>query len=327
MSGCALSEEKNVRDDTAACFGFLADDYEEMKIIDTIGMTWVRPHPGPFAWEWIEPKKGIYNFDNTDAWVHAAQENNLEIIGTIWPFASWDQETCHEEIDCMVSSGDIFYPKKMFSRNNGIPAQRCAPCNEDAYVTFVTKLVERYDGDGIDDMEGLTQPVKVWEILNEPEMQNEGLTFFKGSKEEYMKIVVISHGAIKDACTDCKIALGGIAGNNQQSINYWKQLFDDSIEDYADIITIHFIKYGDLNTLNIEPIRKNLSIHKEIWITEAEYLTEDQLMASLEGAFSAGASKIFFTQFDIPNYRPGSGGAYSAVYNSIGEYCVNYMVT
>ena len=48
----------------------------------------------------------------------------------------------------------------------------------DDYKTFLLKLVDRYDGDGSNDMPGLTKPIIYWDIMNEPEFK----MFFKGSE-------------------------------------------------------------------------------------------------------------------------------------------------
>jgi len=45
------------------------------------------------------------------------------------------------------------------------------PQAKESYIEFVKKAVERYDGDGEDDMPGLKNPVKYWQVENEPEVQ------------------------------------------------------------------------------------------------------------------------------------------------------------
>jgi len=46
------------------------------------------------------------------------------------------------------------------------------PCNVSDYSRFVGAVIERYDGDGIDDMPGLRYPILHWEVFNEPAMKN-----------------------------------------------------------------------------------------------------------------------------------------------------------
>ena len=35
---------------------------------------WIRPHPGPFVWGWIEKSGGSYNWSGTDRWVQNGNE-------------------------------------------------------------------------------------------------------------------------------------------------------------------------------------------------------------------------------------------------------------
>jgi len=301
------------------CMGFVIGGTEELKLIAQIGGAWARPHPGPFAWGWVEAKKGEFDFSRTDQWVKEAQKNNVAILATLWPYADWDQAKCHKD-ECEVTPEDQFYPRIKGNLMEGIPKSRCAPCSLDDYKEFVSKLVERYDGDGVDDMPGLEIPIKYWEVLNEPEMNEPFLTFYKGSEEEYVEILKASREAINSACPDCKIVQGGASGITSDALAYWGKIFELGA-DYFDIANVHYIDFGDLSTLNVKEFKELMqekNVDKPIWVTEAQYSSEDQVEGSVDGAFKAGASKIFFTQFKI-----GEFGAheYSKVYDKIAVKC------
>jgi hypothetical protein len=62
-------------------------------------------------------------------------------------------------------------------------------------------------------------------------------------------------------------------------------------------------------------------IDKPIWVTEAQYRSENQVKNSFEGALTAGASKIFFTQFRIGEFGHPTSGEYSKVYDDIPSKC------
>ncbi|MBI5367041.1 MAG: hypothetical protein HZA54_08385 [Planctomycetes bacterium] len=47
--------------------------------------------------------------------------------------------------------------------------QFCCYHFEKAHLTFVRAAVERYGGDGVDDMPGLRVPIRPWQVENEPE--------------------------------------------------------------------------------------------------------------------------------------------------------------
>lgn len=305
------------------CIGFVVGGPSETGLINEIGGAWARPHPGPFAWGWIEISKDNFDFSQTDEWVEESQKNNVTILATIWPYADWDQSGCHST-ECEVSSQDTFYPSNKGGRKEGIPMSRCSPCSFDDYKSFLSRLVERYDGDGFDDMPGLEIPIKYWEVLNEPEMDSPQLTFFKGTEEEYVNILKESNEAIKATCSDCKVVQGGCAGTQENMLDYWDKVFDLGGADYIDITNIHFIKFGDVDSLNVAGFKELLDskgITKPIWVTEAEYSYDEQIAASVIGAFDAGADKIFFTQFKVGQYGTPINGGYSDAYNEVAK-CV-----
>jgi len=303
------------------CIGFVPGAPEETEMISRIGGGWARPHPGPFAWGWIEKQKGSYDFATTDEWVKESQKNKVALLATIWPYADWDQGQCHDST-CKVTEQDIFYPKNKMGFVEGIPESRCAPCNYEDYQNFITKLVERYDGDGIDDMIGLEIPIKYWEVLNEPEMKGEDMTFFKGSQDDYVQIIKKTFDTIKIACHDCKVLHGGAAGTQQFMLDYWSNIFSNT-KDF-DIANIHYIRGSDVNSLNVKDYKTFLqgkSINKPIWVTEAEYNSDSEVIPSVSGALQAGASKIFFTQFKIGQFGLPEDGKYSEVYSNIAAKC------
>ena len=94
------------------------------------------------------------------------------------------------------------------------------------YKNFVSKLVERYDGDGADDMPGLTIPVKHWEVLNEPEFQEEPLIFFQGSSADYFEILQATYETVKKADPEALVVQGSMAGMMEECTQFWQGVFD-----------------------------------------------------------------------------------------------------
>jgi len=267
------------------CIGFLSGDPEESASFSEKSGAWVRPHIGPFVWDNVQ-KEG---YRETDMWVKSSGKNQVAILATVWPYSDKDQARCHAT-SCKVSKTDTFYP----TYGPGLPISRCAPCDYEDYKEFLVNLVERYDGDGIDDMKGLTIPIKYWEIMNEPEMKEDFLTFFKGSKEDYVKILKISNEVIKETCPDCVIVQGGSAGSFN-TISYWRDIFKLNGDEYFDIANVHYINHGDLATLNVKEFKKlmdEFDISKPIWVTEVEWQTDDHVSV-VRGSIEAGASKFF----------------------------------
>lgn len=304
------------------CMGFLVGERWELSYIPPTGGAWARPHPGPFAWQRIEPSEGTYDFRDTDFWVQEAQRNSVSLLGTLWPYADWDQEKCHGA-DCRVSSQDQFYPR---IPSDGIPASRCKPCDMGSYEKFLVKLVERYDGDGKEDMPGLSLPVLHWEILNEPSMSAPDLTFFRGTEQDYVDILNASHSAIKGACPACVIVQGGAAGIHSEALFFWEEVFRLGGARYYDVANIHYINSGDIDNLNaasfLRAMRAQGVTAMPLWVTEAQFGNEQQVLGATRGAFNSGAEKVFYVSFTPGEMRPPSGpGRHAGIYESIPQYC------
>ena len=154
---------------------------------------WVRPHPGPFVWNKIEKKQGNFSWQEADEYVVYAQEHNQIIIATIWPYANWEQKSCKRK-KARSPFGKHF--SKYLSK----------PCSMDNYKTFLLALVDRYDGDGNNDMQGLTKPILYWEIMNEPEFK----MFFKGKKDEFIEITRIKEEFIANASHELKTPIASV---------------------------------------------------------------------------------------------------------------------
>ncbi len=112
------------------------------------------------------------------------------------------------------------------------------PTDEVKYSDFVKALVERYDGDGIDDMGGLTVPIKYWQVSNEP---SETLSDFAQFQE-------ITYKAIKEVCPNCQVLIGGATGfpdNFADNFSKYAQILSDLNGQYVDIFDFHWYGFAD----------------------------------------------------------------------------------
>ena len=286
---------------------------------------WIRPHAGRFIWGLIEPKAGQYDWKfTTDKQVERWQNRNLAVLVTIWPFATWDQNSCN---------GDKPEAVGMFP---GMGTRLYFPCNEEAYSDWLTAVVERYDGDGIDDMPGLRYPIRHWEVLNEPEMQGPKLTFYQEDPQSYLKLLKVSYRAIKSADAESIVLLGGQAGMQSQFVDYWLPIVRGA-SGYFDIGNIHSISSNDLDFFASEYrtfLDENGFGTTDFWVTEAligtppgtQKLTDDQLarrtMAGYASSFAAGADMIFNVGGHDPTGGPGSLSAKTVelMAQTLGEF-------
>ncbi|MCB9762643.1 MAG: hypothetical protein H6739_22780 [Alphaproteobacteria bacterium] len=99
-------------------------------------------HPGLAYDQWLARGR---SFDVTDRWLRIVQEQGIDVVMMISP---WPGNQTAEHT-------------KAYSLSD-----------PDGYSAFVKAAVERYDGDGVDDMEGLRAGVVAWEVDNEPDLKN-----------------------------------------------------------------------------------------------------------------------------------------------------------
>ena len=255
---------------------------------------WVRPHPGPFIWNHIEKEKGKFTWEEADKYVSYAQEHNQTILATIWPHANWEQKSCKRK-KAKSPFGKRF--TKYLSK----------PCSMDDYKNFLVKLVDRYDGDGSNDMPGLTKPIKHWDVMNEPEFR----MFFKGSKEDFIEIFNFSSKVIKEKQPDAIIVMAGAAGMFPESKKYWKVVLP-KIKDHFDIANIHHISGPDgqcdkqLWVDEFAALLKSVDVEKPIWLTEA--MTCGPPVKAWVSAFLNGAELIIDVGVNAPGKKMSKKG-------------------
>ncbi len=289
-------------------FGFMGSEGNQEHYrgaFTDLGLTWMRPHPGPFSWDVVEPSQGEgYDFSRTDAMVISMQELGAPMVVTIWPYATWDQQYWMEQPDWQPSQG--------FSEE--LPLSRYKPHDMAAYRAFVQALVERYDGDGIDDMPGLTMPIKYWEALNEPETSDWALlNFFKGDAADYLEVLQATRQAVEAADPQAVVLQAGCTG--QTPFTFWEELLGMGGADYFQVGNLHSITPSldteDLNTGIWAELMQQYGIDS-FWLTEVQVASgtvngqtlseEEQARFIFKGyvrAFANGAQKIFYTVYQV----------------------------
>ena len=211
-------------------FGFLIGDVGEFDEVLATGAEWARPHPGPFIWgEMQKDFQSGYNFDETDKLATRAGRKGISLLITLWPYAEWDQKNNPGKENCQVNDE--------FSQ---LGNYRCNPQNWSAYEGWVRSVVERYDGDGVEDMPKLKIKIKYWEVNNEPDLvpppeEKNGLRFYIGGPEGYKELLKRTYTAIKDADPQSSVLIAGAAGGSDTFLNFYRQLFaDEEIHNFFD---------------------------------------------------------------------------------------------
>jgi len=255
---------------------------------------WVRPHPGPFVWNNIEKEKGIFSWDEADSYITYAQEHNQTTIATIWPYSNWEQKSCKRK------KGRSPFGKRFTKYLS-------KPCSMDNYKTFLLTLVDRYDGDGVNDMPGLTKPIIYWEIMNEPEFR----MFFKGTEDEFVEIFNFSSKLIKAKQKEAVIIMAGAAGMFTESKKFWKSALP-KIKDHFDIANMHHITPPDGKcdkdfwVGEFSELLQSLNIDKPIWVTEA-MIGVCRVIPAYINAFASGAEVIIDVGANAPGMKMSKG--------------------
>jgi len=228
-----------------------------------IGVMWERAMPGFALWQQIEPEKGEYNWEKIDEYVRGAQERNIRILFTVEPYTDWDQETCNIHLKWQSNEGGKD-PRDGLSSAH----RKGKPCDMEAYKEFLRRLVERYDGDGIEDISGLRYPVTHWEIANEVDCHG----YFQGSAEDYFEILKTSYITIKQTDPNAKILISALPSIGRESeFEFGRpdfdtaKLFELGAANYFDIMNIHDY---DVESSKRTFLERYGASDKPIWETE-----------------------------------------------------------
>lgn len=324
-------------------FGWLGGGAEDRgDLVVESGGAWVRPHPGAFVWDMMQKSKnGEIDFSLSDEIVGNLTSNNLGVLATIWPFADWDQKNLANANDCKVEANDEFLPKNdKKGRGSYLPQYRCKPADWTAYESWVAKVVERYDGDGVDDMPGLKLPIKYWEVMNEPDLtsppeDNGRLDFWKGNAVDYAELLVKTSSAIKSADIGANVLIAGAAGGDKQFLDFYRTVFvNEDARTAFDIGNVHCISNDqqshDFNVVAYKNMLAEFGISQPVWVTEAEAFYPSNTTAeqnyqntktSTASAIAAGAERIFFTRYNFDDFRTDmSQKTGASSYDSTAKY-------
>lgn len=265
------------------------------------GPTQVYPYLDMSSWEatgedWTRP----------DNWVRAVQGQNLETLMMVGPWPG----------NQTAGYTDAYVPKDMA-----------------AYIAYVKRVVERYDGDGVDDMPGLLRGNHLWEVDNEPDLHNSrppremvakanAADFEKPA--EYAAVLIASAAAIRAADPSAKVASAGFFLPRMPSGRaYFEQVFAvPGAKDAIDVANVHCYFQED----NLDAVDSTLDVvravlpGKALWVTETSVPSNQakpwqtpawqaSMVAAIYGEFLAGgADRVFWhTLADPPTDRTAGG--------------------
>ncbi|HHH79485.1 MAG TPA: hypothetical protein ENL13_01115 [Thermoplasmatales archaeon] len=191
-------------------------DYE---LAAELNVSWVSMQP-VVIWFFCEPTPGVYNWSGLDEQITKIQELGLDCTPVIYPlnvFNDSDRERLIENITLM-------HGVLPFLRSENASRFKLYPHNLSTslqWKVFLKNLVDRYDGDGENDMPGLKYPVRYWHFLEEyPET-------WLGDVNVYVGLLKMSAPVIKYEDPNAKVVLLGLASNYARAFAFADGFIDD----------------------------------------------------------------------------------------------------
>ncbi|HDZ77418.1 MAG TPA: hypothetical protein ENH41_04990, partial [Candidatus Omnitrophica bacterium] len=175
---------------------FYNQDADEGELIQGLGARMARIEPiGSLVWDAIEIEIGVYDWVKSDFVMSEGLKAGVKIFGTVVP------------------------ANKLYGAVEGEPIG--LPDDMGAYLLFLKKAVERYDGDGIDDAPGSPR-IDVIQIYNEID----GKHSWNDTPENYALLLQKSYVAIKEADPTMKVAIAGVA-SPRGYYDFYRLIFEE----------------------------------------------------------------------------------------------------
>ena len=280
--------------------------------VSALGARLIRAHTGAF------PRTSMLELRpetvaEGDLWVRTVQATGLEPILMVSPWPA---------------------------NRTALHTPRYLPEDMVAYEAYVRARVERYDGDGVDDMPGLLAPVRAWEVDNEPDLKftrpprtphsprprpSTGNTGFC-PPEEYAAVLVASARAIRAASADARVLGLGLYAPDRATDYMDAVLAVPGAREAIDVVSLHTYANdgGERLAQAIRATRARLP-DVPVWVTEtsASSARDPARQARLVVALTAQAAEagaealLWHTLADPPAATVDAGAAGGLASNSL----------
>jgi hypothetical protein len=271
-------------------------------MMSAAGIGWVRLN---WSWKDFQPQEGEFHFEQFDTVAEMAAEHGIHLLPILTAVPAW-ASTAPEAL--------------IAERGNLAPVDRYRPRDLDEWLTYIHTVVERYDGDGIDDAPGSPR-VTHWEVWNEPNLA----LFWPPIPDaaEYVSLLAATHTEIMTADASATVVLGGLSGADA---GYLQAIYDAGGAPFFDVMSIHFYIHPTLGSISglqnaLTSTRDLLAANGDaeipIWLTEIGWsdapnawgqptATQAEIAAFLTQIYTLPleAEKIFW--YDFRNIFDGS---------------------
>jgi hypothetical protein len=221
------------------------------------GVGWVRLN---WAWKDIQPEEGPFDYSHYDMIATMTTERGIEVLPILSAVPAW---------------ASTAPPELIAARGNLSPVDRYRPRDLNTWLTYVGNVVERYDGDGIEDAPGSPR-FRYWEVWNE-----ENLALFwppEPDVEEYVALLIATREIILEADPSARIVLGGMAGTgiDPDGGGYLQAIYDAGAAEYFDVVSAHPYSHPMFGVLplqtGVESVRTVMEMNEDegtpLWLTE-----------------------------------------------------------
>jgi hypothetical protein len=242
-------------------YGYSGYDRSDFQALNGSGAAWVR---NELVWRTIEPENTSpenFNWRRVSQAIAAATDGNYNLILTVRYAPEWASDNTDGPINT---------------------------ANLSDFADFVGAVVERLDGDGIDDLPG-SPVVSYFEFYNEPDRRPDADPDKSGwgyDPQGYATMLKTVAPAIRSANPDAKIVFGGLAYDwfEDQGGPFVRTFLDDvlaeDVDDAFDVFAFHAYPPFAVNWADHGPgvyekaqfIRNKLAeygLDKPLFITEA----------------------------------------------------------
>jgi hypothetical protein len=224
-----------------------------LEMMVTAGIGWVRLN---WSWKDFQPAAGSFQFEQFDLVASRAAEYGIHLLPILTAVPAWASTAPAELIA---------------ERGNLAPVDRYRPRNLEDWLLYVQTVVERYDGDGIEDAPGSPR-ISHWEVWNEPNLA----LFWPPQPDagEYTALLRTTYEEVVSADPFATVVLGGLSGADD---SYLQAVYDAGGAPYFDVLSIHLYTHPALGTIEgiqtaLESMRNVLNANGDtgvpIWLTE-----------------------------------------------------------
>ncbi len=193
------------------------------------------------GWEGLEPQKGKWDFSLMDRLVDLYGKDGMELQAMLAFTPKW------------AAPPEAQNSKDWLDWNRAVP-------DMEAWKEYARTVAKHYDG-----------KIRYWEVWNEPDL----FGFFRGSRDDYLKMMKAAYQEIKSVDKDLQVLTGGFASLDPHPGKKDPEFHDIVIKEGEGFYDIHaFHQHGNFDSFQkivdgkMLEIRKSLNSAKPLYFNE-----------------------------------------------------------